>query len=99
MNVGLLMQEHGANSLCAISKQQPAVKDYIAAKLQTLQPFELLTASMRTHCDNAALCKANAMALWSIAFKNTELKASAGKHGELDQAHVCPDASFITTLM
>ena len=75
------LQEHGANSLCAISKGQPSVKDYIAAKLDTLSPFALLAQSMRVHCDNAAMCKANAMALWSIAFKNTDLKASAGMNG------------------
>ena len=73
------LQEHGARTLCALTKGYPAAKDYIAARLDTLQPFELLTQAMRMYSDNAALAKSCAMALWSIAFKNVVLKSAAGQ--------------------
>ena len=70
-----------ADALCAISKQQDDVKKYIAKRLKTLNPLELLTEALRHFADNEALAKAAATALWSIAYKNVALKASAGKCG------------------
>lgn len=70
-----------AEALSAISKQQDEVKAYIAKRLSTLNPLELLTQALRLFADNEQLAKSAATALWSIAYKNNALKSSAGKCG------------------
>jgi hypothetical protein len=70
-----------ADALCAISKQQDEVKSYIAKRLKSLNPLELLTQALRHFADNEDLAKSAATALWSIAYKNVKLKSSAGKCG------------------
>eukprot|EP01050_Picozoa_sp_SAG11_P007565 SAG11_NODE_636_length_8034_cov_5.199118_10_plen_71_part_00 len=40
------VQEHGANALCGMSKQQPTVKEYIVANLGNCNPFEAIIAAM-----------------------------------------------------
>ena len=70
-----------ADALSAISKQQDEVKAFIAKNLSTLNPLELLTQALRYFAENEELAKSAATALWSIAYKNVALKASAGKSG------------------